>query len=79
VFRTAAELLQLFSSLDCPAMAKWITYCRSAAVVVPALPGFVLEHLLGREQGGSSGSWAEWGKLQATTVEYGPDPHTLQC
>ena len=67
-FRTAAELRQLFSSLDLSGHGELITYCTIGGRACTAW--FVLGQLLGRERVRVyDGSWAEWGKLPATPVE----------
>ena len=67
-FRPAAELRQLFSSLDLSGDGEVITYCTIGGRACTAW--FVLGQLLGCKQVRVyDGSWAEWGKLPATLVE----------
>jgi thiosulfate/3-mercaptopyruvate sulfurtransferase len=67
-FRSAADLRQVFSSIDLSGAGKVITYCTIGGRACTAW--FVLTHLLGREHVRVyEGSWAEWGKMPATPVE----------
>jgi thiosulfate/3-mercaptopyruvate sulfurtransferase len=67
-FRPAAELRQVFSSVDLDAAGELITYCTIGGRAATAW--FVLTHLLGRDRVRVyDGSWAEWGRATATPVE----------
>jgi thiosulfate/3-mercaptopyruvate sulfurtransferase len=66
-FRSAADLSELFSSIDPSGDEELITYCTIGGRACTAW--FVLTYLLGRERVRVyDGSWAEWGLIPATPV-----------
>jgi thiosulfate/3-mercaptopyruvate sulfurtransferase len=69
-FRSAADLRQIFASVDPGGSAELITYCTIGGRA--ATTWFVLTQLLGREHVRVyDGSWAEWGRMTNTAVERG--------
>ncbi|HSR84010.1 MAG TPA: rhodanese-like domain-containing protein [Streptosporangiaceae bacterium] len=67
-FRTAAELRQVFSSVDLGGTAELITYCTIGGRAATAW--FALTYLLGRDGVRVyDGSWAEWGRKAGTPVQ----------
>jgi thiosulfate/3-mercaptopyruvate sulfurtransferase len=69
-FREAADLRQLFSSIDLSSDADVIPYCTIGGRACTAW--FALTYLLGREHVRVyDGSWAEWGRMRSTPVESG--------
>jgi thiosulfate/3-mercaptopyruvate sulfurtransferase len=69
-FRSAAELRQVFSSVDLDGTGELITYCTIGGRAATAW--FVLTYLLGRDHVRVyDGSWAEWGRMAGTPVECG--------
>jgi thiosulfate/3-mercaptopyruvate sulfurtransferase len=66
-FRSAAELRQVFSSVDLDGGGELITYCTIGGRAATAW--FVLTYLLGRDKVRVyDGSWAEWGRDPATPI-----------
>jgi thiosulfate/3-mercaptopyruvate sulfurtransferase len=69
-FRGAAELSQVFSTVDLDGTGELITYCTIGGRAATAW--FVLTYLLGRDHVRVyDGSWAEWGRMTGTPVECG--------
>jgi thiosulfate/3-mercaptopyruvate sulfurtransferase len=68
-FREAAELRDVFSSLDLDGDEELITYCTIGGRAATAW--FVLTHLLGRAHVRVyDGSWAEWGRTPGAPVDH---------
>jgi len=67
-FRSAAELRQIFSSIDLGGRDELITYCTIGGRAATAW--FALTYLLGRDHVRVyEGSWAEWGRSPGAPVE----------